>query len=166
MKWVFWIAGIGGLIYGIEKLFGGKSKSVTDYALGKVGEIVGDVVDKEKSRRFWGKFRTGMIWLSGLGTLGTGVWFFLMRKKTPVDAGGFYQLGYLGLPAPMGAEADARYLAGKMKRIRDDRYNDIASAQSKNLAGLPVTRINATFGKPQFNNTSFPVKPWQGRGDN
>lgn len=76
---------------------------------------------------------------------------FLALGKRRNNQPGLYQAGYLGMPAPDGRENDASYLAGRMKRYKDDQKNNILTSQGTALAGLKVEGVTATFGKPRGN---------------
>ena len=72
-------------------------------------------------------------------------WFFW--PKGSKGGNGLYQMGYLLLPAPQGREMDASYLAGRMKRMREDSKNDLLKGQGTALGGLKLEGVQATFGK-------------------
>ena len=72
-------------------------------------------------------------------------WFFW--PKGAKGGNGLYQMGYLLMPAPQGREMDASYLAGRMKRMREDSKNDLLKGQGTALGGLKLEGVQATFGK-------------------
>ena len=81
-----------------------------------------------------------------LPLIGLGAWL-LMKPKGSSGGNGLYQMGYLLLPAPQGREMDASYLAGRMKRMREDSKNDLLKGQGTALGGLKLEGVQATFGK-------------------
>jgi len=130
---------------------GDAMKLGADSALSDIRKKLEEEKERRKKKPRW------FLWIGSivsiLGTAGAG-WWFLGRKPTG-KGDGLYQLGYLGQPAPAGAETSAAYLSGMMKRRRDDQWHEIASQGSKTIAGLPIKGLTANFGKVYQSNENY-----------
>lgn len=117
----------------------------------KIDELKEKAKKKSKGSR-WGLWLLGI--LATLGSAGAAAWY-LLKGKAVDQPNALYQLGFLGMPAPQGFETDRRYLAGVMKKQREDRLHDLASTVgARTLAGLPLKGLTAQFGKV-YNNENY-----------
>lgn len=81
-----------------------------------------------------------------LPLVGVAAWM-LSKPKGAAGGDGLYQMGYLLMDAPPDRAMDASYLAGRMKRMREDSKNDLLKGQGSALGGLKLESVNANFGK-------------------
>lgn len=165
-KAVLYFSMAGAAIFLVWEIFFKKKDKPVGDALSAASSLsVAEVSAKAEAIREKMKKPKKWIWITGIiaviGSAVTGAWFFLGKKPGGPDS--LYQLGFLGMPAPAGFDADRRYLAGVMKKQREDRFHDLAAQGAKTLAGLPIKGVTAQFGKVYHNENYQQNSQWKNK---
>lgn len=159
-KVVLYLSLAGAAIFLVwEMFFKKKDKPVGDVLSAASDLSVSEISAKAEKIRQSMKKPKRWLWITAVLSFitagGGAVWYFLFRGNSQQPQG-LYQLGFLGMPAPAGMETDRRYLAGVMKKQREDRFHDLATQSvTKTLAGLPIRGLTANFGKTYDKDAGF-----------
>lgn len=152
MKWVWAILVglVGWLVYDWMRDKPGPVSDSATAAGNLMADAAGNIVENQEAKKskkwLW-------ILLGSLPAFFAAIWWFFFRKKKPFS--NLFNLGYLGHKAPQGMELDTRYLAGCAKARRESLKMDFAKTQGATVAGLPITGVQATFGKKDFYRESY-----------
>ena len=140
-----------------DKPVGDALSAASDLSVSSISAKAEEIRESMKKPKWW-KWILGI--LSFIVTGGGAIWYYLTRSATQQPQG-LYQLGFLGMPAPAGMETDRRYLAGVMKKQREDRFHDLATQSvTKTLAGLPIRGLTAQFGKGSYYENNQQKSEW------
>ena len=95
-----------------------------------------------------------MMWGSILSFAGAAIWAVVKfwPSKKGADGRALFNLGFLGETVTPEEMKHPSYLAGRAKKLKEDRKHDLATKSGATMAGLQVESIEASFGKKRYYN--------------